>query len=135
MLCGLLRLMSRLIPLVLLLRLLLPIMLVPRLILLFKEKSECTYAAADAAADTAVVAADARAADLADAAADVAAAVDSAGDLYRRACRVRRHCGLHVPRSAVASGFEASDQGMVAIGPIRSPVELLHANETTLHFG
>ena len=57
-------------------------------------------ALADAAADTAVVAADARAAALADAVADVAAAVDSAGDLYRRACRVRRHCGLHVPRSA-----------------------------------
>ena len=54
---------------------------------------------AGAAADTAV-AADARAAALADAAADFAAAVDSAGDLYRRACRVRRHCGLHVPRSA-----------------------------------
>ena len=35
-----------------------------------------------------------------DVAADVSAAVDSAGDLYRRACRVRRHCGLHVPRSA-----------------------------------
>ena len=43
---------------------------------------------ADAAADNAVVAADA------------AAAVLSAGDLYRRACRIRRHCGLHVPRSA-----------------------------------
>ena len=56
-------------------------------------------ALADAAADTAVVAADA-AADNAVVAADVAAAVDSAGDLYRRACRVRRHCGLHVPRSA-----------------------------------
>ena len=56
--------------------------------------------AADAAADTAAVAADARAAALADAAADVAAAVDSAGNLYRRTCRVRRHCGLHVPRSA-----------------------------------
>ena len=56
--------------------------------------------AADAAADTAVVTAGARAAALADAAADVAAAVDSAGDLYRRACHVRRHCGLHVPRSA-----------------------------------
>ena len=55
-------------------------------------------ALADAAADTAVVAADARAAALADAAADVAG--DSAGDLYRRACRVRHHCGLHVPRSA-----------------------------------
>ena len=55
---------------------------------------------ADAAADTAAVAADARAAALADAVADVAAPVDSAGDLYRRACRVRHHCGLHVPRSA-----------------------------------
>ena len=51
-----------------------------------------------AAADTAVVAADARAAALADAEC-VAAAVDSAGDLYRRACRVRRHCSPHVPRS------------------------------------
>ena len=57
-------------------------------------------ALADAAADTAVVAADAEAAALADAAADVAAAVDSVGDLYRRVCRVPRHCGLHVPRSA-----------------------------------
>ena len=55
---------------------------------------------ADAAAGTTVVAADAWAAALADSAADVAAAVDSAGDLYRRACRVRRHCGLHVPRFA-----------------------------------
>ena len=55
---------------------------------------------ADAMPDTAAVAADARAAALADAAADVAAAVDSVDDLYRRACRVRRHCGLHVPRSA-----------------------------------
>ena len=53
-------------------------------------------ALADAAADTAVVAADARATALAGA----VAAVDSAGDLHRRACRVRRHCGLHVPRSA-----------------------------------
>ena len=58
---------------------------------------------ADTAADTAAVAADA-VADTAVVAADVAAAVDLAGDLYRRACRVRRHCGLHVPRSA--SGFE-----------------------------
>ena len=56
--------------------------------------------AVDAAADTAAVVADARAAAFADAAVDVAAAVDSAGDLYRRACRVRRHCGIHVPRSA-----------------------------------
>ena len=62
--------------------------------------ADTSVVAADATADTAAVAADARAATLADAAADVAAAVDSAGDLYRRACRVRRHCGLHVPRSA-----------------------------------
>ena len=55
---------------------------------------------ADIAGAAANIAADARAAALADAAADVTAAVDSAGDLYRRACRVRRRCGLHVPRSA-----------------------------------
>ena len=55
---------------------------------------------AGAAANTAVAAADAWAAALADAAADVAAIVDSAGDLYRHAYRVCRHCGLHVPRSA-----------------------------------
>ena len=59
-----------------------------------------TAALADAAADTVVVAADARVAALGDAAVDVAVAVDSAGDLYRRACRVRRHCGLDVPRFA-----------------------------------
>ena len=52
---------------------------------------DAAVVAPDATADTAAVAA---------VAADVAAAVDSAGDLYRRACRVRRHCGLHVPRSA-----------------------------------
>ena len=62
--------------------------------------ADTAVVAADVAADPAVVAADARATALADAAADTAAAVDSAGDLYRRACRVRRHCGLHVPRSA-----------------------------------
>ena len=62
--------------------------------------ADTAVVAADATADTAVVAAGARAAALADVAAYVAATVDSAGDLYRRACRVRRHCGLHVPRSA-----------------------------------
>ena len=54
---------------------------------------------AGSAADTAVVAVDARAS-LADTAADITAAADSAGDPYHRACRVCRHCGLHVPRSA-----------------------------------
>ena len=67
--------------------------------------ADVAVVAADATADTAAVAAVAAdvaavAADVAAVAADVAAAVDSAGDLYRRACRVRRHCGLHVPRSA-----------------------------------
>ena len=61
--------------------------------------TDARAALAGAAADSAVVAADARAS-FADAAADVAAAADSAGDLNRRACRVRRHCGLHVPYSA-----------------------------------
>ena len=62
--------------------------------------ADARAALSSAAADTAVVAADARAAALAGAAADVAAAVDSVGDLYRCACRVRRHHGIHVPRSA-----------------------------------
>ena len=61
--------------------------------------ADARAALAGAAANTAGVATDARAA-LADAAADVAAAADLTGDLYCRACRVRRHCGLHVPRSA-----------------------------------
>ena len=66
---------------------------------------DAAVVAADAKADTAAVAAVAAdvAADIAAVAAvaaAVAAAVDSAGDLYRRACRIRRHCGLHVPRSA-----------------------------------
>ena len=61
------------------------------------------------------------AADTAVAAADVAAAVDSAGNLYRRACRVYHHCGLHVPHS-VRSGrrfwLETSGQGMATFSPI-----------------
>ena len=61
--------------------------------------ADARAALAGAAADTAAVAADTLAAFLADAVADIAAAVDSASDLYRRTCRVRRHCGLHVLRS------------------------------------
>ena len=63
--------------------------------------ADARAAFAGVAAETAVVAADARAA-LVGAAAGTAAVVtaaDSAGDLYRRACRVRCHCGYHVPRS------------------------------------
>ena len=96
--------------------------------------ADARAALAGAAADIAVVAADARAA-LADSAADVAAAADSAGDLYRRACRVRRHCGFHVSASttlATASGFKTSSQGMAAVGPVRAPVEPFHADEATL---
>ena len=62
--------------------------------------ADARAALSGAAVDTTVVAADAWAAALAHAAADVTAVVDSAGDLYRPACRVRRHCGFHVPRSA-----------------------------------
>ena len=39
------------------------------------------------------------------------------------------------PAPPAASGFEASGQGMVAVGPVRAPVKLLHANGTTLQFG
>ena len=39
------------------------------------------------------------------------------------------------PAPPAASGFDASSQGMVAVGPVRAAVELLHANETTLQFG
>ena len=97
-------------------------------------------ALADAATDTAaVVAADTRAAALADAAAYVAAAVYSAGDLYRRACRALAASAVIVaftsPAPPVDSDFEASNQGLAAVGPVRASVELLHANETTLKFG
>ena len=39
------------------------------------------------------------------------------------------------PAPPAASGFEASGQSMVAVGPVRAPVELLLANEITLQFG
>ena len=47
-----------------------------------------------AAAGTAVTAVD-----VSDNTAATAAAADSAGDLYRCACRIHRHCGLDAPRS------------------------------------
>ena len=99
MLCGLLWLMSRLIPLVQYTAVAAHVADIAGAAADIATDAQAD-ALADAAADTAVVAADARAAALADVAADVAAVVDSAGDPYRRACRVRRHCGLHVPRSA-----------------------------------
>ena len=36
---------------------------------------------------------------------------------------------------AAASGFETSGQGMAAVGAVRAPVELFHADEATLQFG
>ena len=87
--------------------------------------ADTAVVAADAAADTTVVAADTRAAALADAAADIAAAVDSAGDLCRRACRVRRHCGLHVPRSALLALKPAARAWLPSV-----PSELLLSSST-----
>ena len=39
------------------------------------------------------------------------------------------------PAPPAALGFEASSQGMAAVSSVRAPVELLHANETTLQLG
>ena len=98
--------------------------------------ADARVALAGAAANTAVVAADARAS-LADAAADVVAATDSSADLYRRAATsasvVASTC-LALPALPAAFGFETSGQGMAAVGPVRAPVELFHADETTLQF-
>ena len=90
---------------------------------------------ADIAGAAADITADARAAALADAAADVAAAVDSAGDLTVALAASAAIVASTSPAPPAASGFEASGQGMVAVGPVRAPVKLLHANETTLQFG
>ena len=59
---------------------------------------DIAVAAADAWAALAVAAADTTVA-AADLSAASAAAAESAGGLYRRACRVHRDCGLHVPHS------------------------------------
>ena len=39
------------------------------------------------------------------------------------------------PAPPAASGFEASGHGVVAVGPVRAPVKLPYANETALQFG
>ena len=104
MLCGLLRLMARLVPLVLLVPLLILLLmrglllsLMPRLMLRLPLIRRVTFTVA-LAASAAIVA----------------------------------PTSLAPP---AASGFEASGQGMVAVGPVRAPVKLLHANETILQFG
>ena len=104
-------------------------------------------AAADVAADTAGTAVAAHVTDFAGAAADaraalpdvtavsavVAAAADSAGDLYRRACRaIATSTSPAPPVLATASDFKTSGQGMAAVSPIRAPVELFHADEANL---
>ena len=39
------------------------------------------------------------------------------------------------PAPPATSDFEISGQGMAAVGPVRAPVKLLHANETTHQLG
>ena len=93
--------------------------------------ADARAALAGAVADTAVVAADTRTA-FADAAADVVAAADSAGDVYRHARRVHRHCGLHVPRFARRFWLRSQRPGH---GCRRSrSVELFHADKAILQF-
>ena len=41
---------------------------------------------------------------------------------------------LALPALPAAFDFETSGQGMAAVGPVRAPVELFHADETTLQF-
>ena len=95
--------------------------------------ADAPVALAGAAANTAVVAADARAS-LADAAADVVAATDSSADLYRRAATSASIVASTCLALPAAFGFKTSGQGMAAVGPVRAPVELFHADETTLQF-
>ena len=93
---------------------------------------------ADIAGAAADIAADARAAALADAAADTAVvAADAAADATVVAADVASAAvvAFTSPAPPAASGFEASGQGMPAVGPVLAPVELLHANETTLQLG
>ena len=98
-------------------------------------------ALADAAADTTVVAADTRAAAFADAAALLLLRLMLRLPLIRRATlTVALVASAAIvastsPAPPAASGFEASGQGMAAIGPVRAPAKLLHANETTLQSG
>ena len=98
-------------------------------------------AIAGTAVDTGVAVADAwtalagATADTAVAAADIADNAEQRRTTFTAACRVRRHCGLHVPSSpalATASGFKTSGQGMAAVGPVQAPVEIFHMDEATL---
>ena len=103
--------------------------------------ADARAALAGAVADTAIVAADSWAA-LADAAdttvdaADVAAAADSAGATYTVALAASASIAASTPPALpalpAASAFETSGQGMAAVGSVKDPVELFHADEATL---
>ena len=132
MLCGLLRLMSRLIPLVLLLRPLLLMLLVPLLILLLMRGLLLSLMPRLILLLLRLM----RGLLL-----SLIPRLMLWLPLIRRATfTVARVASAAIvasmsPAPPAASGFEASGQGMAAVGPVRAPVELLHANETTRQFG
>ena len=127
MLCGLLRLMSRLIPLVPLLRLLLLILLVPLLILLLMRGLLLSLMPRVILLLLRLMR---------------GLLLSLMPRLMLRLPLIRRATftvalaastaivASTSPAPPVASGFEASGQGMAAVGPVRAPIELLHANET-----
>ena len=129
MLCGLLRLMSRLIPLALLLRLLLLILLVPLLILLLMRGLLLSLMPRLILLLLRLM----RGLLL-----SLIPWVMLRLPLIRRATfTVALAASAAIvastsPAPSAASGFEASGQSMASVGPVRAPVELLHANETTL---
>ena len=139
MLCGLLRLMARLVPLVLLLRLLLLILLVPLLILLLMRGLLLSLM------PRLILLLLLRMPRLILLLLRLMRGLLLS--LMLRLPLIRRATfTVALPASAAivastspappaASGFEASGQGMVAVGPVGAPVKLLHANETTLQFG
>ena len=126
MLCGLLQLMSRLIPLVLLLRLLSLILLVPllmrgllslvpRLILLLLRLMRVLLSLMPRLVLRLPL--------IRRASFTVALATSAA---------IAASMSPAPPALAAASGFETSGQGMVAVGLVQAPVELSHVNEATL---
>ena len=131
MLCELLRLMSRLVPLILLLRLLLLILLVPLLILLLMRGLPLSLTPRLILLLLRLM----------------PRLIMLLLRLMLRLPLIRRATftvalaasaaivASTSPAPPAASGFEASGQGMAALGPVRAPVKLLHANETILQFG
>ena len=132
MLCGLLRLMSRLVPLVLLLRLLLLILLAPLLILLLMRGLVLSLMLRLILLLLRLMR---------------GLLLSLMPRLMLRLPLIRRaiftvalaaSAAIVTSTSSAplaASGFEASGQGIAAVVPVRAPVELLQANETTLQLG